>query len=65
MTGKPGQYALYHGDAYVYGGTIADIARYLGRSEHATRVLASDRVRSRVKTGYALYRVDMRECAQW
>lgn len=49
------EYALYKGDTYLFGGTIKDLAKYLGVSERTIRFYTTPTYRKRTKDSYNRY----------
>ena len=47
------QYALYHGDNYLFGGTIKQLAEYLGAKEHTIRFMKSETYKKRRKYNFS------------
>lgn len=43
------EYAIYKGDTYLFGGTIKDLAKYLGVSERTIRFYTTPVYRKRTK----------------
>ncbi|MDA5386971.1 hypothetical protein [Loigolactobacillus backii] len=42
-------YALYHGDKYIYDGTVAELAEYLGVSQNTIQFYTTPAYRRRTK----------------
>lgn len=55
------QYALYKGDKYLFGGTIKELAKYLGVKEHTINFYTTPCYKKRIKhkdNRYEVIKVD-------
>lgn len=51
------EYALYKGDKYLFGGTIKELAKYLGVKEHTIRFYSTPCYLKRIKDRKSSYEV--------